>query len=127
MYTHVMLIWLTNVYWMLPLAWEKHWIIEAFPSKISIPSTFPFPPSQCYFENPASINACFPLFHTPFFAKSQEMCVGVGDLMFWQILPSISLHVWFLEGFDLYKYRWSRSRETLSSKIVVLLFLIWNN
>ena len=24
---------------------------------------------QCYFENPASINACFPLFHTPFFYK----------------------------------------------------------
>ena len=44
-YTHVMLIWLINVYWMLPLALQKHWIIEALPSKISIPSTFPFPAS----------------------------------------------------------------------------------
>ena len=32
----------------------------------------------------------------------EGMCVGVGDFMFWQILPSISLYVWFLEGFDLY-------------------------
>ena len=32
----------------------------------------------------------------------EGMCVGVGDSMFWQILPSISLYVWFLEGFDLY-------------------------
>ena len=30
------------------------------------------------------------------------MCVGVGCFMFWQILPSISLYVWFLKGFDLY-------------------------
>ena len=43
MYTIVMLIWLTNVHRMLPLAWIKHWLIEALPSKISIPSTFPFP------------------------------------------------------------------------------------
>ena len=26
----------------------------------------PAPSLQCYFENPASIIACFPLFHTPF-------------------------------------------------------------
>ena len=52
MYAYVMLIWLINVYWMLPVAWQKHWMIEALQSKISIPSTFPFPPSlQCYFEN----------------------------------------------------------------------------
>ena len=36
MYTHVMLIWLINAYWMLPLAWQKHWVIEALPSKIYI-------------------------------------------------------------------------------------------
>ena len=66
--THVMLIWLINVYWMLPLAWQKHWIIEALPSKVSTPSTFAFLPSfQCYFENLASINACFPLFPPHFF------------------------------------------------------------
>ena len=41
MYTHVMLIWLINVYWMLPLAWQKHWMIEALPRKISIPSLLP--------------------------------------------------------------------------------------
>ena len=32
----------------------------------------------------------------------EGMCVGVGWFMFWQILPFISLYVWFLEGFDLY-------------------------
>ena len=45
MYTYVMLIWLTNVCWVLPLAWQKHCLIEALPSKISIPSTFRFSPS----------------------------------------------------------------------------------
>ena len=71
MYTHVMLIWLINVYWTLPLAWQKHRMIEALPSKISIPSFFPFPPSlQYYFENPASIIAYFHLFLTPFFISN---------------------------------------------------------
>ena len=65
MYTHVMLIWLTNVYWMLPLEWQKHWMIEAFPNKISIPSL-----PQRYFKNPASIIACFLLFHNPFFISN---------------------------------------------------------
>ena len=32
----------------------------------------------------------------------ERMCVGVGGFMFWQILPSISPYIWFLEGFDLY-------------------------
>ena len=32
----------------------------------------------------------------------EGMCVVVGGFMFWEILPAISLHVWFLEGFDLY-------------------------
>ena len=71
MYTHVMAIWLINVYWMLPLALQKHWTIDALQNKSSIPSTFPFPPSlQCYFENPASIIAFFRLFHTPFFISN---------------------------------------------------------
>ena len=49
MYTHVMLIWLINVYLVLPLAWQKHWMIEVLLRKISMPSTFPFPPSlRCY-------------------------------------------------------------------------------
>ena len=30
----------------------------------------------------------------------EGMCVGVGVFMFWQILTSISLYVWFLESFD---------------------------
>ena len=34
----------------------------------------------------------------------EGMWVGVGGFMFWQILPSISLYVWFLEGFHLYIY-----------------------
>ena len=29
--THVMLIWQINVYWMLPVAWQKYWIIEVLP------------------------------------------------------------------------------------------------
>ena len=33
----------------------------------------------------------------------EEMCVGVGGFMFWQILPSISRYVWFLEGFYVIK------------------------
>ena len=46
-------------------------MIEALPGKISIPSTFPFPPSlQCYFENPASIIDFFLLFQTPFFISN---------------------------------------------------------
>ena len=69
--THVVLIWLINVCWMLPLAWQKHWMIEAIPSKLCIPSTFLFSPSiQCYFKNPASIIACFPLFRTPCFISN---------------------------------------------------------
>ena len=28
------------------------------------------------------------------------MCGRLGDFIFWEILPSISLYVWFLEGFD---------------------------
>ena len=80
MYTHVMLIWLINVYGMLPLVWQKHWKIEALPGKTSIPSTFPFPPSlQCYFENPVYINACFPLFHTPFFLLQTSTDVSTDN------------------------------------------------
>ena len=32
----------------------------------------------------------------------ERMCVGVRGFMFSQTLPSISLNIWFLEGFDLY-------------------------
>ena len=32
----------------------------------------------------------------------EGICVGVGGFMFRQIVPFISLDVWFLEGFDLY-------------------------
>ena len=83
MYTHVMLIWL-NVYWMLSLVWQRHQISDSLPSKISIPSTFPFPLSlQCYFENPASVIACFPFFHTFFtsnFIKFQLDSTPIGNL-----------------------------------------------
>ena len=37
-------------------------MVKVLPSKISI-----LPTCQCYLENPASLNACFPLFNTPFF------------------------------------------------------------
>ena len=84
MSTHIMLIWL-NVYWMLPLAWQRHEIIESLPSKISFPSISPFPLSlQCYFKNPASIITCFPFFHTPFFTsnfiKFQLDSTPIGNL-----------------------------------------------
>ena len=48
--------------------------------------------------------------------------VGVGGFMFWQILPSISFYVWFLEGLythtqQIYyaknKYVWCLTRDTL--------------
>ena len=34
--------------------------------------------------------------------------------MFWQILPSISVYVWFLEGFDLCNY------------IILYIYIIYN-
>ena len=37
-------------------------MVKVLRSKISILPIF-----QCYLENLASLNACFPLFHTPFF------------------------------------------------------------
>ena len=55
------------------LARQKHLMVKALRSKISIPSTF-----QCYLENPASLNACFPHFHTPFF---------ISNFMKFQVAP----------------------------------------
>ena len=57
-----MLIWLIDVYWMLSLGWQKHWMVKDLSSKIFILCTF-----QCYLENPASSYASFPLFSTSFF------------------------------------------------------------
>ena len=64
-----------------------------------------------------------------FSCTEEEMCVGVGGFMFWQILPSSLLYVWFLQGFDLYyiyiyiyiqpiyyvmnKFFWCLMRDTL--------------
>ena len=43
-------------------------VITLFPPSFH---SLPFPwRDQCYFKNPASINACFPLFHTPFFISN---------------------------------------------------------
>ena len=56
-----------NFYWMLPSAWQKHWMIEALPSKISISSTFPFPPYlQCYFKTLVLLLLVFLFFKLPF-------------------------------------------------------------
>ena len=75
MYTSVMLIWLIDVYWMLPVAWQNHWMIEALPSKISIPFTFPFPPSlQCYFENLILLVLLFSTL--PFYFKLYKISTG---------------------------------------------------
>ena len=52
---------LINVYWMLSLAWQKHWMVKVLHSQISILPNF-----QLNLENLASLNACFPLFHAPF-------------------------------------------------------------
>ena len=69
---------------MLSLVWQRHQISDSLPSKISIPSTFPFPLSlQCYFENPVSIIACFPFFHiflTSNFIKFQLDSTPIGNL-----------------------------------------------
>ena len=48
--------------------------MKVLPSKISILPTF-----QCYLEKLASLNASFPLFHTPFFSNwPQSSCVFVA-------------------------------------------------
>ena len=36
--------------------------------------------------------------------NEEGMCARVGDFVFWQILSSIPLYVWFLESFDIYIY-----------------------
>ena len=54
-------------------------MFKVLPSKI-----FTFPTFQCYLENPASLNACFPFF-TPFFIsdfiKFQLIPVGISWLV----------------------------------------------
>ena len=45
MYTCVMLVLLIDVYWMLYLAWQKHWMVKVLPMKSSI-----LPTCQCYFS-----------------------------------------------------------------------------
>ena len=47
---------------MLPLVWQKHWMVKLLPRKISLLSTF-----QCFLENPTFLNACFSLSQIPFF------------------------------------------------------------
>ena len=48
-------------YWMFSLAWQKHWMVKALPSKIPILSTF-----QYYLENPVSLKLVFLFFTLPF-------------------------------------------------------------
>ena len=79
MYIHVMLIWLINVYWMLPLAWQKHWMIEALPSKISIPSLPPM-----LFRKPCFYYCLFSSFsHSLFYFKLYKISTDstpIGNL-----------------------------------------------
>ena len=68
LYVHTCHANLTNrFYWMWLSAWQKHWMIEALPSKISISSTFPFPPYlQCYFKTLVLLLLVFLFFKLPF-------------------------------------------------------------
>ena len=65
MYTHVMLILINQCLLNIVLTLQKHWMVKFLPSNISTIPTF-----QCYLETSASLNACFPLFHTPFFISN---------------------------------------------------------
>ena len=79
MYSHVLLIWLINVYWMLSLSWPKHWMIEVLPSKISIP----FFPSVL-FQKHCFYYCLFSSFsHSPFYFKLYKIstdCTPIGIL-----------------------------------------------
>ena len=61
MYTHVMLILINQCLLNVAFSKEKALNGQSTAKNVSIPSTF-----LCYLENPASLNACFLLFHTPF-------------------------------------------------------------
>ena len=65
MYAHVMLILINRC--LLNVAFS---ITKALNGHISLKQFFIIPTFQCYLENTASLNACFPLFHTPFFISS---------------------------------------------------------
>ena len=77
--THVVLIWLINVCWMLPLAWQKHWMIESFPSKISISSLPPM-----LFRKPCFYYCLFSSFsHSLFYFKLYKISTDstpIGNL-----------------------------------------------
>ena len=52
------------------------------------------------------------------------MCVGVGNFIYWQILPFISLDVWFSEGFDsiyIYIYIYIYTTNLLCHKQLCLM------
>ena len=65
MYAHVMLILINRC--LLNVVFS---ITKALNGQISPKQIFVIPIFQCYLENTASLNACFPLFHTPFFISS---------------------------------------------------------
>ena len=65
MYTYVMPILINQCLLNVVFSMAKALNGQSSPSKISI-----LPNLQCYLENPASPNACFPLFHTPFFISN---------------------------------------------------------
>ena len=68
--------------WIVPLTWQKHWMVKALPNKISILSTF-----QCYVKKATSLNACFLLFNTTFlisnFIKFQQKPLQLGFRSLW--------------------------------------------
>ena len=71
LWTLLMLIWL-NVYWMLPLAWQKHQIFQSLPIKVSIPPSHLSIPSlpPMLFQKPCFYYCLFSSFsHSLFYIK----------------------------------------------------------
>ena len=78
MYIHVMLIWINKRLLDVVFSMTKalNGSPKILPSKISVLPTF-----QCYLENSASLNACFPFSHTPFFISTDTTPFGSSWLV----------------------------------------------
>ena len=77
MYTHAMLILINRR--LLNVAFS---MTKTLNSQRSPKQNLIFPAFQCYLENPASLNACFSLFHTPFFISNFKFHLTPLQLLF---------------------------------------------
>ena len=71
MYTYVILILINQC--LLNVVFSMTKALQVLPSKISALPTF-----QCYLENSDSLNACFPLFQTPYFISIELTLPKLG-------------------------------------------------